>query len=75
MEMLKRFEPVALLIMVLGALNWGVIGLFDENVISNVFGTGTFTDALYVVIGVAGLVYVPKVLEHLHIAGPHPRGA
>lgn len=76
MEMLKRFEPVALVILILGALNWGAIGLFDENVIANVFGTGTFTDVLYVVIGVAGLVYVPRVLDYMHIgAGPHPRGA
>jgi uncharacterized protein len=74
MEMLKRLEPLALVVMIIGALNWGVIGLFDENVISNVFGTGTFTDVLYVVVGVAGLIYVPKVLEGLHIAGPHPRG-
>ena len=29
MEMIKRFEPFALLFMVLGALNWGVIGLTD----------------------------------------------
>jgi uncharacterized membrane protein YuzA (DUF378 family) len=76
MEMLKRLEPLALVVMIIGALNWGVIGLFDENVIANVFGTGTFTDVLYVVVGVAGLVYVPKVLEGLHIAGgPHPHGA
>jgi uncharacterized membrane protein YuzA (DUF378 family) len=76
MEMLKRLEPLALVVMVLGALNWGAIGLFDENVIANVFGTGTFTDVLYAIVGVAGLVYVPKVLEGLHIgAGPHPRGA
>ncbi len=46
MEMIKRFEPIALLFMVLGALNWGILGLFEENVISNVFGTGTFTDVL-----------------------------
>ena len=27
MEMIKRFEPFALLVMILGALNWGVLGL------------------------------------------------
>jgi uncharacterized protein len=76
MDSLKRFEPLALLVMVLGAINWGIIGLFEENVIANVFGTGTFTDVLYVAIGLAGLVYVPRVLEHLPgtAAGPHPRG-
>ncbi len=76
MEMIKRFEPVALLFMVLGALNWGILGLFEENVISNVFGTGTFTDILYVVVGLSGLVYIPRLLEAFHLGGhaPHPRG-
>ena len=76
MEMLKRFEPIALLFMVLGALNWGMVGLFDENLISDVFGTGTFTDVLYTVIGVCGLVWIRRLLQAFHIGGhmPHPRG-
>jgi uncharacterized protein len=77
MELIKRFEPVALLVMVLGALNWGIVGLFDENVIANVFGNGTFTDVLYVIVGVCGLIYIPRALEGLHLPtghGAHPRG-
>jgi uncharacterized protein len=76
MEMIKRFEPIALLIVVLGALNWGMVGLFDTNVISDLFGSGTLTDVVYAVVGVSGLVYVPKVLEDLHLRDrmPHPRG-
>ncbi len=75
MEMIKRFEPIALLIVVLGALNWGMVGLFDTNVISDVFGTGTLTDVVYAVVGVCGLLQVPKVLEDLHLRErmPHPR--
>jgi uncharacterized protein len=77
MEMIRRLEPVALVVMVLGALNWGMVGLFDTNVISDVFGGGTLTDIVYVVVGVAGLLYIPRLLESLHIGGstPHPRGA
>jgi uncharacterized protein len=76
MEMIRRLEPVALLVMVLGALNWGMVGLFDTNVISDVFGGGTLTDIVYVIVGVGGLVYIPRLLESLHIGGhtPHPRG-
>jgi uncharacterized membrane protein YuzA (DUF378 family) len=75
MEMLKKFEPIALVLIVLGALNWGVLGLTDTNVLAEVFGTGTLTDVVYVVIGVAGLLFVPRLLETLHIGrGPHPRG-
>jgi uncharacterized membrane protein YuzA (DUF378 family) len=79
MEMIKRFEPFALLLMVLGSLNWGVIGLTDgdTNVISNIFGHGTLLNVVYVVVGVSALVYVPKLLEALHLGGghsAHPRG-
>jgi uncharacterized membrane protein YuzA (DUF378 family) len=78
MEMLKRLDPLFLFLLVVGALNWGIVGVTggETNVLSEIFGTGTFTDVVYAVIGVAGLVYVPRLLEALHIgAGPHPRGA
>jgi len=76
METIKRLEPIALLVMVLGALNWGMVGLFDTNVISDVFGNGTVTDAIYVVVGVCGLLYIPRLLDSLHIGShsPHARG-
>jgi len=76
MEMIRRFEPMALLIVVLGALNWGMVGLFETNVISDVLGTGTVTDVVYAVVGVCGLVLVPRVLEDMRLREhmPHPRG-
>jgi uncharacterized membrane protein YuzA (DUF378 family) len=74
MEMVKRLEPVALLIVVLGALNWGMVGLFDTNVISDIFGSGTLTDVVYTVVGVCGLVLVPILMERTRIGDhtPHP---
>jgi uncharacterized membrane protein YuzA (DUF378 family) len=77
MEMLKRFEPVALLVMMLGALNWGILGITggETNVIAEIFGTGTFTDVVYVIVGVAALIWLPRLMEAFHIGrGPHPRG-
>jgi uncharacterized membrane protein YuzA (DUF378 family) len=77
MEMFKRFEPVALVLMIIGALNWGIVGITDgdTNVLSNIFGTGTLTNVIYVVIGVAALVWVPRLMEALHLDhGAHPRG-
>jgi uncharacterized membrane protein YuzA (DUF378 family) len=76
MEMLRRFEPVAMLIVVLGALNWGMVGLFDTNVVTEIFGSGTLTDVIYTVVAVCGLVLVPRVLESMHLGShtPHYRG-
>lgn len=76
MEMLRRFEPVAMLIVVLGALNWGMVGLFDTNVVTEIFGSGTLTDVIYTVVGVCGLVLIPRVMESMHLSDhtPHYRG-
>jgi uncharacterized membrane protein YuzA (DUF378 family) len=75
MEMLKRFEPLALLLIIVGALNWGILAVTDTNVLAEIFGTGTLTDVIYVLVGVSGLVFVPRLMEALHIGhGPHPRG-
>lgn len=78
MEMLKRFEPVALVLMFIGALNWGILGITDgeTNVLAEIFGTGTLTDIVYVVIGVAALVLVPRLMDTFHLGhGPHPHRA
>ena len=78
MEMLKRLEPLALLIMFLAALNWAILGITDggTNVLSEVFGTGTLLNVVYVVIGVAGLVWLPRLFEafHIRVGGFRPRG-
>jgi uncharacterized protein len=75
MEMVKKFEPVALMLMIIAALNWAIVALFDTNVITEIFGTGTLTDVVYVLFGLSALVFVPRLLDELHIGrGPHPRG-
>jgi uncharacterized membrane protein YuzA (DUF378 family) len=77
METLKRFEPFALLVMFLGALNWGILGITDgeTNVLAEIFGTGTLTDVVYVVIGLAAVVLAPRLMDAFHLSGgAHPRG-
>jgi uncharacterized membrane protein YuzA (DUF378 family) len=77
MEMLRKFEPFALIVLVLGALNWGILGLTggETNVLAEIFGTGTLLDVIYVIVGVSALAFVPRLLEDLHIwHRPHPRG-
>jgi uncharacterized membrane protein YuzA (DUF378 family) len=75
--MIKRLEPLSLLLMMLVAFNWAIDALFDTNIINEVFGSGTAQDVVYVVVGVAALVFVPRLLEELRIGGhggAHPRG-
>ena len=76
MEMIKRLEPLALLLVMVVALNWAVDAVFDWNAIKEIFGSGTAADVVYVVAGVAALMFVPKLMDELHVGGhgAHPRG-
>jgi uncharacterized membrane protein YuzA (DUF378 family) len=75
MEFIKRMEPLWLLILIIGGLNWAMVGLFDRNVLSDIFG-GSATDVVYTIVGVAALMLVPALMERMHIDGhfPHARG-
>ena len=70
MEFMKRLEPLWLVLVVLGALNWLMVGLFDTNVVSEIFGSGTASDVVYVIVGIAGLAMLPRLFEDLHL-GTH----
>ena len=67
MTFLKRLEPLWLLLVIVGCLNWAIIALFDTNVLSEIFGDGTATDVVYVIVGFAALMFVPRLLEEMHL--------
>jgi uncharacterized membrane protein YuzA (DUF378 family) len=76
MEMLKRFEPLWLFLVVCGGLNWAIVGLFDTNVIADIFGSGTLTDVVYAIVGFAALMMIPSLMARMHMGDHmHPRGA
>ena len=77
MEFIKRAEPFWLLLVVIGALNWGIVGLFDTNVVEEILGTGTAADVVYVLVGLAGLAIMPRLFEELRLRThrAHPTGA
>ncbi|HWI05928.1 MAG TPA: DUF378 domain-containing protein [Solirubrobacteraceae bacterium] len=77
MELLKRLDPLWIALLIIGGLNWAIIALFDTNVVAEIFGTGTAADVMYVLVGFAALMFVPRLLEDMHITGrhTHARGA
>jgi uncharacterized protein len=77
MDIIKRLEPVWLALVVIGAINWGLVGLFEWNLVTEIFGTGTVTDVIYVIVGVAGLMMLPRLLEDFRVSThrTHPTGA
>lgn len=47
---------LCILLIVLGGLNWGLVGIFNFNFVDFVFGTASiFTRITYIIFGLAGL--------------------
>ena len=44
---------------IIGAINWGLIGFFDFNLVSGIFGDATaFTRVIYALVGLSGLYMI-----------------
>ena len=50
-------DKLALTLSIVGALNWGSIGLFGFDIVAFIFGgqTGTISRVIYTLVGLAGL--------------------
>ncbi len=48
---------VALALAIIGGINWGLVGLFQFDLVAAIFGDGaTLTRLVYIVVGIAALV-------------------
>mgnify|MGYP006297746593 FL=1 len=55
---MKAVNIIALILVIVGAINWGLVGLFGFNLVSAIFGVMTVLSRLiYILVGIAG-VYV-----------------
>lgn len=53
---MKALHVLATILVIIGAINWGLVGLFDLDLVAKIFGSmTTAARAVYVIIGIAGV--------------------
>jgi len=52
---MSAMDMVVWALIVIGGLNWGLWGAFDFNLVESIFGTGTFTQVIYIIVGLAAV--------------------
>ena len=53
---MKYIDCIAHVLVIIGAINWGLIGFFDFNLVSLIFGDMTvWSRIIYALVGIAGL--------------------
>ncbi len=48
----------ALILLVVGGLNWGLIGLLGFNIVSVLFGSGVISRIIYTLVGLSALYVI-----------------
>mgnify|MGYP005770608365 CR=1 FL=1 len=53
---MKIIDKIALALIVIGAINWGLIGFFNFNLVSAIFGEmSILSRIIYALVGISGL--------------------
>ncbi|MEK4628860.1 MAG: DUF378 domain-containing protein [Solibacillus sp.] len=58
---------IALVLVIIGALNWGLIGFFRFDLVASIFGgqTAGLSRIVYALVGIAGLISIPILMKPL----------
>ena len=62
---MNTIQKIALTSTIIGALNWGLIGLFNFNLVESLFGTGLFSAIIYMIVGLSGIVNIMLLFTDL----------
>lgn len=62
---MKTLQTIALVVVIIGALNWGLIGLFDFDLVATIFGGADTMGAkiIYILVGICGLFSIKTLAD------------
>ena len=63
-------QKISLVLTIIGAINWGLIGLFNFNLVDSLFGVDSFLSMLiYILVGIAGIINIMLLFTDLQRSG------
>jgi len=63
---METLQKIALVFTVIGAINWGLIGFFDFNLVTMIFGDASLlTRIIYMIVGIAGIINIYTLFSHI----------
>jgi len=65
---MEGIQKIALVFTIIGALNWGLIGIFDFNLVTALFGELTMLSRIvYIIVGIAGIINIVTLFSHIEM--------
>jgi len=64
---MDTLQKICLGLTIVGAINWGFVGLFDFNLVSALFGVDTLmTSLIYTLVGLCGIINIALLIKPWH---------
>ena len=63
---METLQKACLAVTIIGAINWGLIGLLDFNLVDTIFGVGSLLSRIvYSLVGICGLINIGIFFNHI----------
>lgn len=56
MRNLKALNMIAMILVVVGGLNWGLVGAFDFNLVAAILGESMIANIVYILVGLSAIL-------------------
>lgn len=64
---MKTLQKLCLTLTIIGALNWGLVALFDFNLVNAIFGIDSIiTNVIYSLVALAGIINIGLLITPFH---------
>ncbi len=70
---MKALDVITWILLIVGGINWGLIGLFDFNLVTAIFGEASIASRIvYVLVGLSALydLLAVKAIQHRWVPMP-----
>ena len=65
-DYMETVQKILLVITIIGAINWGLIGVLDFNLVETIFGVNSlFSRVIYSLVGISGLINIGILFNHI----------
>ena len=63
---METIKKICLVLIIVGALNWALVGLFELDLVATIFGgsDSLLARIIYIIIGISGLVSISALFDH-----------
>ena len=64
-EIMEMLQKTCLVFTIIGAIVWGLIGFFDFNLVTWIFGDSIISKIIYIIVGICGLINIGILFNHI----------